>query len=141
MLSDCVWHRFRRGIFARATRGLGPGLSFKRTGPWSGGFMKFRRDLIYAGMFAIVALLVATRSHSQTPGEGTPRAAVVMECVASTTGFAVARFERSALFATAPAVSLNSSCADALAVLLSANLQIRSVLVPQPGSQYFVLSQ
>jgi len=104
--------------------------------------MKFRRDRIFAVIvLTISALFVATRSHSQTPGEGTPKAAVVMECVATTTGFAVARYERSALVATAPAISLNSSCAEALAILLSTNLQLRSVLVPQPGSQYYVLSQ
>jgi hypothetical protein len=104
--------------------------------------MKARKNLIVASMvFAIIALFVATRSHSQTPEAGTPKAAAVMECVATTTGFAVVRYERSALVATAPAISLNSSCAEALAILLSTNLQLRSVLVPQPGSQYYVLSQ
>jgi hypothetical protein len=96
--------------------------------------MKSRR-LVGVMVFAIIALFVATRSHSQIPEAGAPKAAVVMECVASTTGVAVVRYERSALVATAPTVALNSSCAEALATLLSASLQIRSVLAPQPGSQ------
>ena len=102
--------------------------------------MKSRR-LIAVMVLAIIALFVTTRSHSQTPGVGTPKAAAVMECAATTTGFAVARYDRSALIATAPAISLNSSCAEALATLISTNLQLRSVLVPQAGSQYYVLSQ
>lgn len=92
-------------------------------------------------VFAMIALFAATRSHSQTPGLETPKGAAVMECVATTTGFTVARYERSALVGTVPPISLNTSCAEALATLLNANVQIRSVLVPQAGSQYYVLTQ
>jgi hypothetical protein len=102
--------------------------------------MVSRRGIAVA-VFTVIGLIIAVRWHSQVPEAAAPKAAAVMECVASTTGFEVARYERSVLVAPAPSISLDGSCAEAIATLLSADLQIRSVLVPQPGSQYYVFSQ
>ena len=102
--------------------------------------MKTRR-VIAILVFTIIAVFGAVRWGGQVPEAASPKAAVVMECGASTSGFEVIRYDRSVLPAPAPAISLDGPCAEALSTLLSAGFEIRSVLAPQAGSQYYVLSQ
>jgi hypothetical protein len=102
--------------------------------------MKSRR-MIAVLLFTIIAVIGAVRWNNRSPEAASPRPAVVMECAATVAGFEMIRYDRSVLTAAAPDLSIDGSCAEALSRLLTEDFQIRSILAPQYGNQYYVLSK